>query len=264
MSHGIPILPFRVEDVIPSESLQYYLGGIHWLDALTPPLEEHLRHLSATVKMLLERDKRALAGNRAVAPPAAPPPASAPVGPVSAAASPPPRRGRVKVWMVALAALVVIGVGVGIGVAVSGGGSASKSSGGGGTSSTTVAPSPEQAMAQEASALLDAAEVRSLYGSTADTGTPTDGWCDFGSSESLSIDQEPAQLADFTSDRESEPPGTVDIPGVGGGAYQDPNSGTITVFDAKRAVIFTMITGGSGPADYQRLVDLAKLIVAHA
>lgn len=37
-----PILPFRISPENPSESLQYYIGGTHWLDALTRPLERHL------------------------------------------------------------------------------------------------------------------------------------------------------------------------------------------------------------------------------
>jgi hypothetical protein len=34
---GFPIIPFRIEDVQPNPSLQYYISGQHWLDALTPP-----------------------------------------------------------------------------------------------------------------------------------------------------------------------------------------------------------------------------------
>jgi hypothetical protein len=44
---GIPILPFRIEDVPPSRAMEYFLPSIHWLDALTPPLEEHLNRLGA-------------------------------------------------------------------------------------------------------------------------------------------------------------------------------------------------------------------------
>jgi len=55
VSAGIPILPFRIEDVSPSPSLEYFIATAHWLDALTPPLERHLRHLAETVKLLLAR-----------------------------------------------------------------------------------------------------------------------------------------------------------------------------------------------------------------
>lgn len=52
MHKGIPILPFRVEDVLPSKSLEYFLGPTHWLDALTPPLEQHLDRLAETARLL--------------------------------------------------------------------------------------------------------------------------------------------------------------------------------------------------------------------
>lgn len=53
VSSGIPILPLRVEDVFPSRWLEYYLAGQHWLDALTPPLENHLERLSEAIGILL-------------------------------------------------------------------------------------------------------------------------------------------------------------------------------------------------------------------
>jgi len=55
VSAGIPILPFRIENVPLSPSLEYFIGTVHWLDALTPPLEKHLQHLAGTVKLLLAR-----------------------------------------------------------------------------------------------------------------------------------------------------------------------------------------------------------------
>lgn len=50
---GLTVIPFRVENVSPSESLEYYIGPVHWLDALTPPLEQHLRRLATQVRTLL-------------------------------------------------------------------------------------------------------------------------------------------------------------------------------------------------------------------
>ena len=55
VSKGIPIIPLRIEDVPPSKSLEYFLSAPHWLDALTPPLEKHLRFLAETVSLLLSR-----------------------------------------------------------------------------------------------------------------------------------------------------------------------------------------------------------------
>src|SRR2546421_7850802 len=48
------ILQFRIEDVIPNDDLEYYLSTPHWLDALTPPLENHLQRLGTSIKVLLE------------------------------------------------------------------------------------------------------------------------------------------------------------------------------------------------------------------
>ncbi len=53
--HDVIIVPFRVENIVPDESLEYFIGNVHWLDALTPPLEGHLKNLSGTIKMLLGR-----------------------------------------------------------------------------------------------------------------------------------------------------------------------------------------------------------------
>jgi len=49
------VLPLRVEDVALSDSLDYYLAGQQWLDAFTPPLEEHIAPLATAVEALLEQ-----------------------------------------------------------------------------------------------------------------------------------------------------------------------------------------------------------------
>ncbi|HWO01731.1 MAG TPA: toll/interleukin-1 receptor domain-containing protein [Blastocatellia bacterium] len=51
----VPVIPFRIEDVKPSGSMGYYLDVTHWLDALTPPLEQHLEKLAEDVNLLLNR-----------------------------------------------------------------------------------------------------------------------------------------------------------------------------------------------------------------
>lgn len=45
----IPILPFRVENVEMRPALAYYLNGVHWLDALIPPIENSIHILYQTV-----------------------------------------------------------------------------------------------------------------------------------------------------------------------------------------------------------------------
>src|SRR5580692_861007 len=55
VSQGVTIMPMRIEDVLPAKSLDYFIGSVHWLDALTPPLEVHLHRLAANVQTLLAR-----------------------------------------------------------------------------------------------------------------------------------------------------------------------------------------------------------------
>ena len=53
VNKGIPIIPIRIENVIPTKSMEYFLSVPQWLDAFTPPLEEHLQKLTDTVQALL-------------------------------------------------------------------------------------------------------------------------------------------------------------------------------------------------------------------
>jgi len=54
---GIAVIPFRIEDVLPNKSLEYFISTQHWLDALTPPLEDHMAHLAETITVLLEKKR---------------------------------------------------------------------------------------------------------------------------------------------------------------------------------------------------------------
>jgi TPR repeat protein len=58
VNHGVAMLPLRIEDVQPGKALEYFIGNVHWLDALTTPLEAHLRQLAGTIQMLLSRMPR--------------------------------------------------------------------------------------------------------------------------------------------------------------------------------------------------------------
>lgn len=59
VNRGIPLIPVRLDDALPSKSLEYFISTPHWLDALTPPLESHLQRVAQAVKALMQR----LAGN---------------------------------------------------------------------------------------------------------------------------------------------------------------------------------------------------------
>ncbi len=52
-SKRILLLPFYLERVELSDALRFFLGTCHWLDASEPPLERHLKALTAAVEALL-------------------------------------------------------------------------------------------------------------------------------------------------------------------------------------------------------------------
>ncbi|MGD0170819.1 MAG: TIR domain-containing protein [Halobacteriota archaeon] len=56
VSHGIPIVPFRISDVLPGAALQYFIGPQHWLDAITEPCAAHINRLADTVQILLTQE----------------------------------------------------------------------------------------------------------------------------------------------------------------------------------------------------------------
>jgi tetratricopeptide (TPR) repeat protein len=52
------IIPFKIEEISPSKSIEYLISVPHWLDALTPPLERHIEELGNTVRILLDNEKK--------------------------------------------------------------------------------------------------------------------------------------------------------------------------------------------------------------
>jgi hypothetical protein len=46
---GRLVLPFRIEDVEIGDDLYYYVSSVHWLDAITPPLKQHIDKLVSTI-----------------------------------------------------------------------------------------------------------------------------------------------------------------------------------------------------------------------
>lgn len=55
--HGLSVINLRLEDVPLSKQLEYYIGNVHWFDALTPPLDEQMKKLYRVVHMLLTLEK---------------------------------------------------------------------------------------------------------------------------------------------------------------------------------------------------------------
>ena len=52
---GITIIPFRIQDIQPTDEMRYYFGRTHWLDAINPPLENHIATLRDTILVNLGR-----------------------------------------------------------------------------------------------------------------------------------------------------------------------------------------------------------------
>jgi biotin transporter BioY len=61
VNRGLSVIPFRIEDVPMSTTLEYFMSMPHWLDALSPPLQGHLDRLAETTRLILQRSGATLA-----------------------------------------------------------------------------------------------------------------------------------------------------------------------------------------------------------
>lgn len=86
VNKGLMVLPFRIENVPLSKSLEYFISTQHWLDAITGDLDSHLEQLCHNVALLLER--LPAAATVPAAPAAGAPPSPSPAAPVPAALAP--------------------------------------------------------------------------------------------------------------------------------------------------------------------------------
>ena len=50
------ILPFKVDNEMLNDRMRYHLGPCHWLDAVTPPLEQHISELVSRIMNLSNND----------------------------------------------------------------------------------------------------------------------------------------------------------------------------------------------------------------
>lgn len=57
VNKGLIIIPFRIENILPSKDMEYLISTPHWLDAITPPLEEHLNTLATRIEKILSTYK---------------------------------------------------------------------------------------------------------------------------------------------------------------------------------------------------------------
>jgi len=107
---GVTVIPLRIEAVRPTKSLDYFLSNVHWLDALTPPLEQHIDELTKTIAKLMP--DRAGTGPPIPAPGPPPKNVQAPLAPPAAQpAHGVPKTGGMAKWIPALIALAVVLVG---------------------------------------------------------------------------------------------------------------------------------------------------------
>ena len=60
---GLTVIPFRIEDVKPTGSLEYWISEAHWLDAITPEMERGLKKLVTWVKPHMSEDEAKPATN---------------------------------------------------------------------------------------------------------------------------------------------------------------------------------------------------------
>jgi TIR domain len=67
---GVPLLPFRIADVAPSSSLEYFLGSQNFLDAYPPPLAPHYARLCACLNTILANSTDATRPSDTTLPPA--------------------------------------------------------------------------------------------------------------------------------------------------------------------------------------------------
>lgn len=68
------ILPFRIEDVLPSRSLEYFLSSQHWLDGFPAPRAPHYERLSRCLRQWMTDTSGRVPGPQpaaAIAPPLA-------------------------------------------------------------------------------------------------------------------------------------------------------------------------------------------------
>ena len=59
ITEGIPIIPFRIDNVEPTGDMGHYIMSIFWLDAITLPLDQHLERLTSAVQGLFASSEEA-------------------------------------------------------------------------------------------------------------------------------------------------------------------------------------------------------------
>jgi hypothetical protein len=53
VNKGVIVIPFRIEDITLSKSLEYHLSVTHWMDALTTPMDQYFQRLAERIRQIL-------------------------------------------------------------------------------------------------------------------------------------------------------------------------------------------------------------------
>ena len=61
VSRGIPLIPVRIEEIEPNAALKFFVNSVHWLDAMSPPMEQHFERLARTLQAILEKEGESVA-----------------------------------------------------------------------------------------------------------------------------------------------------------------------------------------------------------
>jgi formylglycine-generating enzyme required for sulfatase activity len=86
----IPIVPLRVEDVMPEGDLEYFLSSNHWIDLFPGPTANHLPRIQSTVRSLVGIKSEPTARSTKPASSAIAPPKASSRPPVEKPSLPPP------------------------------------------------------------------------------------------------------------------------------------------------------------------------------
>lgn len=87
---GVSLMPVRIENVMPTRTMEYFISSQHWFDAIAQPIDQHIERLVQGVNAHLSRS--GTDDDLIPEAPAAPvaPPVAAPAAPPAAVAAPPP------------------------------------------------------------------------------------------------------------------------------------------------------------------------------
>ena len=53
INHRLTIIPIRIEDMLPTGSMEYYLSAVHWLDAIDMPIDMHLETACLRIEAII-------------------------------------------------------------------------------------------------------------------------------------------------------------------------------------------------------------------